>query len=81
MMRQQNNFGAKNGNEVNITECRMDKQHQKRVTGKSTEGENTHRFTHCNIKKYLIGKLPAMTAYMETGIKNSLPSTTDYRNK
>ena len=58
----------------------MVKQHGKkrvRKTRRRTGGENTHRFTQNNTKKYRIGKHQVMMTYMDSGKKNSPPSITD----
>ena len=61
----------------------MDKQRGERVriTRRKTEPENTHRLTEDNSKKYLIGKILALMAYLDSDSKiNFHRWDTSYRN-
>ena len=57
----------------------MDKQYDnrtRRTRGKPKSG-NTHRFNKKTLKKYQTGKRQAMIEYMDSGLRNSPPFTTD----
>ena len=77
MRRKQNNFGAKYGDEENITE----KAEWLSNIGKELEGlkerpkakiqPDSHRTTNINTE-YKIGKRPATMAYIDTGLKKKI---------
>ena len=84
MIRKQNNFGAKYGNEKNITEKLNEKATQEK-NEKDSKKERRRKYTSINFeqhsKKYQIGKLQAMMVFMDTGLKSSLSSMTDWLSK